>query len=80
MSFEFVIEVGEKHNATLHFACHSPEVIFFRGSDGELTTIDIDHAELVVEAIRDMLSLARSHTVNRSIKKRKAKRSGMIGD
>lgn len=81
MSYEFLIEVGgSKVRTSLHFASHSPDTIFIRGSDGELTTIEVDEVELVIGALNDMLSLARAHVVNRSINKKKTKRSGMIGD
>lgn len=83
MSFELTIDiegVKDKSAVSLHYADNNPYVIYVSGSDGEYTTIDVEDVEVFAEALLDMLSLARAHAVNNSLKNRKAKRSGMIGD
>lgn len=81
MSIEFSIEVGDGRNkSAISFSSLYPDVISIWDKGDGFAAIEIDEIDNTISAIMDVVSFAKSHTINESIKKRKAKRSGVIED
>ena len=81
MSIELSIEVGDgKSKSAISFSSLYPDVISIWDKGDGFAEVEIDEIDNTISAIMDVVSFAKSNTINKSIKKRKAKRSGVIED